>query len=70
VNRLNSTSPKGAGGFSSPPGEWDVREGGRCEPGACVDTVSGSAACGRARFDAVDEKEMVQPLDSVQVELG
>jgi hypothetical protein len=31
--------------------------------------VSGGAACGRTRFDAVDEKEMVQPMDSVQVEL-
>jgi hypothetical protein len=27
------------------------------------------AECGRARFDAVREKEVVQPLDSVQVEL-
>jgi hypothetical protein len=27
------------------------------------------AACGRARCDAVDEKEMMQPLDKVQVEL-
>jgi hypothetical protein len=34
-----------------------------------VDAVSGGAACGRAIFDAVDEKEMVQPLDSVQAEL-
>jgi hypothetical protein len=34
-----------------------------------VDAVSGGAACGRAKFDVVDEKEMVQPLDSEQVEL-
>jgi hypothetical protein len=27
------------------------------------------AACGRAILDGVDEKEMVQPLDGVQVEL-
>jgi hypothetical protein len=45
-----------------------VREGGRYQSGACVVAVSGGAACGRARLDAVDEKEMVQPLDSVQVE--
>jgi hypothetical protein len=46
-----------------------VREGGSCQAGACVGAVSGGAAFGRARFDAVDEKEMVQPLDGVQVEL-
>jgi hypothetical protein len=34
-----------------------------------VDAVSGGAACGRARFDAVDEEEMMQPSDNVQVEL-
>jgi hypothetical protein len=35
-----------------------------------VGAVSGGGvAGGRARFDAVDEKEMVHPLDSVQVEL-
>jgi hypothetical protein len=34
-----------------------------------VSAVIGGAACGRARFDALDKKEMVQPLDSVQVEL-
>jgi hypothetical protein len=45
-----------------------VREGGRYQSWACVAAVSGGAACGRARFDAVDE-EMVQLLDSVQVEL-
>jgi hypothetical protein len=31
--------------------------------------VSGGAACGPARFDAVDEKEMVHPMDTVQVDL-
>jgi hypothetical protein len=34
-----------------------------------VGAVSGRAVRGLARFDAVDEKEMVQPLDSVQVEV-
>jgi hypothetical protein len=33
-----------------------------------VDAVSGGAECGRARLDAVYEKEMVQPLSIVQVE--
>jgi hypothetical protein len=37
--------------------------------GICVGGVSGGAACGRARFDAIDEKEIVWPLESVQVEL-
>jgi hypothetical protein len=37
--------------------------------GACVGAVCGGVACGRARFDAVHEKEMMQPLDSVRVEL-
>ena len=46
-----------------------MREGGRCQLGAYVVVVKGGAACGRARLDAVDEKEMVQPLDSVQVEI-
>jgi hypothetical protein len=69
VNRLNLTSPKGAGVFTPAPGEYDVREGGRYQSRACVGAMSGGAACGRARFDEVDEKEMVQPLDSVQVEL-
>jgi hypothetical protein len=46
-----------------------VREGGRCQSRACVGAVSGVAACGCARFDATDEKEMVQPLEVVQVEL-
>jgi hypothetical protein len=58
-------------GFHSPPppGECYVREGGRYQPGACVGAVSGGAACVRAIFDAVDTKEMVHALDSVQVEL-
>jgi hypothetical protein len=34
-----------------------------------VGAVSGVAASGRARLDAVDEKEMVQPLDNAQVVL-
>jgi hypothetical protein len=46
-----------------------------CVWGADVDQgrVFGSrrvgVSCGRARLNAVDEKEMVQPLDGVQVEL-
>jgi hypothetical protein len=46
-----------------------VRKGGSYQSGSCVGAMSGGAACGRARFDAVYEKEMIQPLDSVQVEL-
>jgi hypothetical protein len=73
VNRLNLTSSKGVGGFYSPPppGECVVREGGSCQSRACkwVGAVSGGVACSHARFDAVGEKEMVQPLDNVQVEL-
>jgi hypothetical protein len=34
-----------------------------------VGAVCRGAACGRARLDAVYEKEMMQPLESVQVEL-
>jgi hypothetical protein len=41
-----------------------MHEGGACESGSCV-----GATCGRAGFDAIHEKEMVLPLDSVQVEL-
>jgi hypothetical protein len=70
MSRLNPTSPKGVGVFTPPPpGECDVREDGGCLSRACLGAVGGGAACGRARFDAVDEKEMVHPLDSVQVEL-
>jgi hypothetical protein len=68
VNRLNPTSPKGVGVFLPPSGECAVRDGGSCQSRACVGAVSGCAACGRARFDAVDDKDMVQPLDNVQVE--
>jgi hypothetical protein len=50
-----------------PPGECGEREGGSFQSRACVGVVSGGAACGRARFDAVDEEEMMQPLDIVQV---
>jgi hypothetical protein len=70
VIRLNPTFPKGVGGFYSPSGEFVVREGGSYHLGACVGAVSGGAACGSARFYAVDKEEIVQPLmDSVQVEL-
>jgi hypothetical protein len=68
VNRLNSTSPKGDGGFYSPRGECVVREG-SSQARSCAGAVSGGAASGHARFSGVDETEMVQLLDSVQVEL-
>jgi hypothetical protein len=45
-----------------------VCEGGGCHLGVCVGAISGSAARGCARLDAEDE-EMVQPLESVLVEL-
>jgi hypothetical protein len=69
VNRLNPSSPKGVGGFNSLPGVCAVREGGRYQSGACVGAMSGGAACCRATFDAVDKKEIVRPLESVQVEM-
>jgi hypothetical protein len=40
-----------------------------CSLGACVGAVCGVAASGCAGFDAVYEKEMMQPLDSVRMEL-
>jgi hypothetical protein len=44
--------------------------GGGVHIGACVGAVCGGAASGRAGFDyAVYEKEMMQPLDTVRVEL-
>jgi hypothetical protein len=49
-------------GLFTSPGECGEREGGSFQSRACVGVVSGSAACGRARFDAVDEKEIMQPL--------
>jgi hypothetical protein len=68
--RSPTFSPKGVGGFyPPPPGEYDVREGGSYPPGVCVGAVSGGAACGRRRSDAVYDKEMMQPLDGVKVEL-
>jgi hypothetical protein len=58
------------GVFTSPsPGESDVRSGGSVQLGACVGAVCRGAACGRARFDAVYEKERMHPLDIVRVEL-
>jgi hypothetical protein len=73
VNRLNPTSPKDVGVFYSPPlpGECDMRgSGGGCHSWSCVlSTGSGDAACGSARLDAVDQKEIMQPLDIVRVEL-
>jgi hypothetical protein len=47
-----------------------VGDGGSSQSRNCVGAVSGVAACGRAGFDAVNEKEMLQPLDNVQVELS
>jgi hypothetical protein len=46
-----------------------VRGGGSVQLGACVGAVSGGAASGCAGFDVVHEYEMMQPLDSVRVEL-
>jgi hypothetical protein len=37
--------------------------------GACVGAVCGVAASGCAGFDAVNEKEIMQPLDCVHVDL-
>jgi hypothetical protein len=70
VNRLNPTSAKGLGGFYSFPGECVVRGGCGCHSRACLGARRGGSSCGRARLDVVDEKDMMQPLDSVQVELG
>jgi hypothetical protein len=36
-----------------------------CHSWARVSAIGGGAACGRVRFDAVYEKEMVQPLENV-----
>jgi hypothetical protein len=68
VIRQKLTSPKAVGGFYSLPEECDVRSGGSVQLRACVGAVCGGAACGRARYNAVGE-EMMQPLDSVRVEL-
>jgi hypothetical protein len=46
-----------------------VHEGVSYRSRACVGAVSGGAACGRARFDAVYEKKIMQPLDNVQMKL-
>jgi hypothetical protein len=46
-----------------------MRGGGSLQSWACVGAVCGGAACGRARFDRIYEEEMMQPLDSVRVEL-
>jgi hypothetical protein len=45
-----------------------VRVGCGCQSGAGMGARRVSASCGCARLDAVDEKEMVHPLDGVQVE--
>jgi hypothetical protein len=46
-----------------------VRVGCGCQSGAGVNARGVDAASGCARFDPVYEKEMMQPLDSVRVEL-
>jgi hypothetical protein len=46
-----------------------MRGGGGVHVGAYEGAVCRGAARGRAEFDAVDEKEMVEPLDSVRMEL-
>jgi hypothetical protein len=56
-------------GFTPPPRECVVRDGGGVQSWACKGAKCGGAVCGRARFDAVYEKEMMQPLDNVRVEL-
>jgi hypothetical protein len=57
-----SNLSKGCWGVLLPPrGECDLREDGRCQSKACVGAGGEGAACGRARFDAVDDKEMAQP---------
>jgi hypothetical protein len=37
--------------------------------GACVNVVCGGAASGCAGFGAVNEQQMMQPLDNVRMEL-
>jgi hypothetical protein len=46
-----------------------VRSGGNVQLGPCVGAVCRGAASGCARFDAVYKQEIMQPLDSVRVEL-
>jgi hypothetical protein len=46
-----------------------VRAGCGCQSGAGVSARSVGAASGCARFDAIFEKEIMQPLDCVRVEL-
>jgi hypothetical protein len=43
--------------------------GGGVQLGVCVGAECGGAASGCAGFDAVDEQEMMQPLDMVCMEL-
>jgi hypothetical protein len=61
------------GVLTSPPGSVSirgvVRVGCGCHSWAGVGARRVGASCGRARLYAVDEKEVVQPLDGVQVEL-
>jgi hypothetical protein len=72
---LDSYAPKSnlskgcSGGFTPPPGEGVVHGGGCVHLGACVGAVCGVAASGCAGFYAVHEKEMMQSLDSVRMEL-
>jgi hypothetical protein len=44
-----------------------VRVGCGCQSEAGVGARRVGASCGRAGVDAVDEKEVVQPLDGVQL---
>jgi hypothetical protein len=46
-----------------------MRGCGGVQSGACVGVVRGGSASGCAGFDAVDEKEIMQPLDNVRVGL-
>jgi hypothetical protein len=64
-----SNLSKGLGGFYSPPGEGVVRRGCGCQSGVCVGAVSGGAARGRTRLDAVNQGEMVDLLYDVEAEV-
>jgi hypothetical protein len=67
VSHLNPTSPRDGGGFDSSPGECVVRVGGSNQSGECVSAGGRGAACGRAGLNAVNDEEMVLPLDRVHV---
>jgi hypothetical protein len=59
LSLLNPTSPKGVGGLYSPLGSVSCVRVVVVSQGLCG-AVSGGGACGRARFNAINEKEIVQ----------